>query len=50
MVASFSTTLGLEDAYPSNALPHPVGTLADDALAKLADSIADQVLERLVGV
>lgn len=48
VVASFAPTLGME-SYPTNVLPHPVGTLDDDALAKLADSIVDQVEQNLIG-
>ncbi len=46
LTASFGDTLGAPD-YTAVTVPHPVGTLDDDGLAKLADSVVDDVLARL---
>ncbi len=46
IVASFAPTVGM-DNYPAVAVPHPVATLDDDALRKLASNILDEAVDRL---
>ncbi len=46
VVDAFAPTVGM-DAYPAVAVPHPVSTLDDEALQKLATTIIDQAVTRL---
>ena len=46
IVEAFGPTVGLTD-YQAVAVPHPVSTLADDDLAKLAAAVLDEAERRL---
>lgn len=46
IVSSFAPTVGVED-YPAVTVPHPVASLGDDDLRKLAEGVIDEALERL---
>jgi hypothetical protein len=46
IVAAFGPTLGVDD-YPAVAVPHPVSSLGDDDLRKLAASVIDAAEARL---
>ncbi len=45
-VASFAPTVGVE-AYPAVTVPHPVSSLDDDELRKLATTVIDAAVDRL---
>lgn len=47
-IASFAVTMGMP-GYHTAVVPHPVSSKDDDALARMADAVADQVVEQLVG-
>lgn len=47
IVASFAPTVGMA-GYPAVKVPHPVSSLGDDDLRKLATTVIDEALERLV--
>ena len=44
-VASFAPTVGVE-SYPAITVPHPVSSLDDDGLRKLATTVIDEAVER----
>lgn len=46
IVASFAPTIGMDD-YPAVKVPHPVSSLDDDDLRKLASTVIDEAVERL---
>lgn len=48
IVASFAPTVGVA-SYPAVTVPHPVSSLGDDDLRKLASAVIDEALDRLVG-
>ena len=45
-VASFAPTVGV-DSYPAVTVPHPVSSLDDDELRKLATTVIDAAVDRL---
>ena len=47
IVASFAPTVGMSD-YPAVSVPHPVAPLDDDGLRKLASTVIDEAVARLV--
>jgi hypothetical protein len=47
IVAAFGSTVGVED-YPAVAVPHPVSSLDDDGLRKLASTVIDEAEARLI--
>lgn len=46
VVESFAPTVGVA-SYPAVTVPHPVSTLGDEALKKLATNIIDEAIGRL---
>lgn len=48
IVGSFAPTIGMAD-YPAVSVPHPVAPLDDDDLRKLATTVIDEAVSRLVG-
>jgi len=46
IVKAFGPTIGVTD-YPAVAVPHPVSSLGDDDLRKLASSVIDEAEARL---
>ncbi len=46
VVESFAPTVGMA-TYPAVTVPHPVSTLDDESLQKLATTIIDEALNRL---
>lgn len=47
LAASFAANLGMP-GYPGVVVPHPVATRSDAELDRLAASVGDAVLERLL--
>ena len=46
LAARFGATLGVT-AYPSVMVPHPISTQDDQELQRLAQSVVDDVVQRL---
>ena len=46
VVEAFAPTVGM-DGYPAVTVPHPVSTLDDEALQKLATAVVDEAVTRL---
>ncbi len=46
VVEAFAPTVGMAE-YPTVTVPHPVSTLDDEALRKLASSVVDEAVTRL---
>ncbi len=46
VVEAFAPTVGMAE-YPAVTVPHPVSTLDDEALQKLATTIIDEAVTRL---
>ena len=48
IVNAFGPTIGVQE-YPAVTVPHPVSSLDDDELRKVAESVIDDALEQLTG-
>jgi len=47
VVESFAPTVGMA-SYPAVTVPHPVSTLDDESLRKLAAAVIDEAVARLI--
>ena len=47
ILISFAPTIGMPD-YPAVSVPHPVAPLDDENLRRLADTVLDEVVSKLV--